>query len=268
MAEAGLGQQLAQVPPQQRQVAALSAAIDVKLLAKKAEQANIQDSDEFKQQMQYLRERELHNLYFQEKIADAITEQDIEKRYKKEIASQPAQQEVEARHILVKTKKEAEDIIKKLDNGADFAKLAKDNSTGPSAEKGGELGYFTKGQMVPAFDKAAFSLKKGQYTEQPVETQFGWHVIKVEDKRDAKPPSLDQVSDQIRQVLLQERYAEVLQQARNDVKVNVENKQLAQAYDAMNAAEAAQMKSEDGSSGNGQSDSQGGASDTDSSNAK
>ena len=111
-----------------------------------------------------------------------------------------------ARHILVKTKEEAEAIIKELDAGADFAKLAKEKSTGPVRPEGGDLGFFSPGQMVPAFEKAAFALKAGKYTKEPVKTQFGWHVIKVEEKRNAPPPEFDQVKDQVRQLVLREKY--------------------------------------------------------------
>ena len=236
MAEDSLDPQFAKMPEAQRRVAALSTAIDVKMLAKKAEEAGLQKSEEFKREMQFTRERTLHNLYFKNKIVDTISDADIKARYDKEIAAQAPEEEVKARHILVKTKKEAEDIIKQLDNGADFAKLAKENSTGPSAAKGGELGYFTKGQMVPAFEKAAFSLKPGQYTEEPVKTQFGWHVIQVEDKRKAPPPPLDQVSNQVKEVLMRERYLKVLQSARDQMKVDIKDPDLKKAYDALNAS--------------------------------
>ena len=236
LAEDGLDPQFAKMPEAQRRVAALSTAIDVKMLAKKAEEAGLDKSDEFKREMQFTRERMLHNLYFRNKVVGAISDADIKARYDKEIAAQPPEEEIKARHILVKTKQEAEDIIKQLDKGADFAKLAKEKSTGPSAAKGGELGYFTKGQMVPAFEQAAFSLKPGQYTEKPVQTQFGWHVIQVEDKRKAPPPPLDQVSDQIKQVLMRERYFEVLKSARQQMKVDVKDPELKKAYEAVNAS--------------------------------
>ena len=236
MAEDSLDPQFAKMPEAQRRVAALSTAIDVKMLAKKAEEAGLDKSEEFKREMQFTRERALHNLYFKNKVVDAISDADIKARYDKEVAAQPPEEEVKARHILVKTKKEAEDIIKQLDKGADFAKLAKEKSTGPSAAKGGELGYFSKGQMVPAFEQAAFSLKPGQYTEEPVKTQFGWHVIQVEDKRKAPPPPLDEVSGQVKQVLMRERYLKVLQSARKQMKVDIKDPQLKKAYDAVNAS--------------------------------
>ncbi len=235
MAEGSLDPQFAKMPEAQRRVAALSTAVDVKMLAKKAEDAGLDKSEEFKHEMQFTRERALHNLYFKDKVVDSISDADVKARYEKEVAAQPPEEEVKARHILVKTKKEAEDIIKQLDNGADFAKLAKEKSTGPSAAKGGELGYFTQGQMVPEFEKAAFALKPGQYTEKPVKTQFGWHVIQVEDKRKAPPPPLDKVSGQVKQVLMRERYLEVLQSARKDMKVDIKDPQLKKAYDAANA---------------------------------
>ena len=113
-----------------------------------------------------------------------MTDDEVKARYDEEIKKLPPQEEVHARHILVKTEAEAKDIIKQLDAGKDFAELAKEKSTDPNKSEGGDLGYFAKGRMVKEFEDAAFALKKGEYTKTPVKTQFGYHVIKVEDKRD------------------------------------------------------------------------------------
>ena len=131
----------------------------------------------------------------------------------------PPVNEVHARHILVKTKEEAEAIIKQLNAGASFEELAKKESTDGSAADGGDLGYFGPGQMVPEFEKAAFALDVGTYTKEPVQTQFGWHVIKVEDKRQKQPPAFDKVKDQVRSVLMRERYIALVQASQKDVKI-------------------------------------------------
>src|SRR5690606_21794865 len=115
-----------------------------------------------------------------------------------EIAALPTQEEVNARHILVKTEDEAKAIISELDAGKDFAELAKAKSEDSNKSDGGDLGWFTKGRMVPEFEEAAFALEKGAYTKAPVKSQFGYHVIKLEDRRDVQPPAFEQVEPQIR----------------------------------------------------------------------
>ena len=119
------------------------------------------------------------------------------------------------------------EVIKELDKGADFAELAKSKSTGPSGPNGGDLGYFTKGRMVPAFEAAAFALKPGEYTKKPIQTQFGWHVIKVDDKRQSTPPPappLEQVAEQIRRIIANERYAALMKGLRDKAKVQISDK--------------------------------------------
>jgi len=252
MAEDSLAPQFARLPEDQKRVAALSTLIDVEMLAQKAEKEGLDKTEDFKKQMAFFRSRTLHDLYFQKNVAGAISDADIKARYEKEVAAQPPEEEIKARHILVKTEDEAKDVIKQLDAGKDFAELAKEKSTGPNASKGGELGYFTHGQMVPEFETAAFALKPGEYTKTPVKTQFGWHVIKVEDKRNAPPPPLDQVSDQVKQVIMRERYFDVLQKTRDDLKVDVKDPDLKKAYDAANAAAASAISGGDsGGAGDG-----------------
>lgn len=232
-AEGDLDPQLAQMPEEQRRVAALAAIIDIKSLARKAEAEKLDESEEYKKQIAFLRDRTLHNLLFKAKVMDSITDADVKARYDKEVAATPPEEEVKARHILVKTEEEAKKIIADLDAGKDFLELAKLSSDGPSAEQGGDLGYFTKGRMVPEFEAVAFTLKPGEHTKTPVKTQFGFHVIKVDDRRPAAAPPLEQVADQVRQVLLRERYAALLDEARAAAEVEVVDPALKQAYDAI-----------------------------------
>ena len=127
------------------------------------------------------------------------------------------------KHILVKEEKEAINIINELENGADFSDLAKEKSIGPSGPSGGDLGYFTKGEMVPAFENAAFSLEIGTFTSKPVQTQFGWHVIILKDNRFAKPPKFAEVEIQIRQNLINQNLALIFEKLRSKAKINVKN---------------------------------------------
>ncbi len=198
------------MPEEQKRAAALSAVIDVKLLSKTAEKEGLQDDAAFKQRLAYLTERELHNAFFKKHVVDAITKEEVKARYDKEIAAVPVQEEIKARHILVKTEEEAKEIIKELDAGKSFVELAKAKSSDPNKDDGGDLGYFTKGRMVPEFDAVAFTLEKGAYTKTPVKTQFGFHVILVEDKRPQAPPALEQVEPQVRQLVMRDKYVELL----------------------------------------------------------
>jgi peptidyl-prolyl cis-trans isomerase C len=234
LAVAYLDPQLAQLPDDQKKVAALSAAIDVKLLAKDAAVEKLNDSEEYKKRMQYLSDRELHNAYFKKHVVDTVTTEEVKARYDKEVAALPKQEEVHARHILVKTEDEAKDIIKQLDAGKDFAEMAKEKSTDPNKSEGGDLGYFTRGRMVKEFEDAAFTLEKGTYSKTPVKTDFGYHIIKVEDKRDAAPPPFEQVQDQVRQLVMRDKYLELLAKAKETSKVDIMDETLRKGYDDAN----------------------------------
>ena len=129
--------------------------------------------------------------------------------------------EYKARHILLKTEDEAKAVIAELDKGSDFATLAKEKSTGPSGANGGELGWFEKGQMVAPFGDAVATMKKGDHSATPVQTQFGWHVIELEDTREQAPPKLDEVRDQFTQQLQRQRVAEYIKGVREKTKVKV-----------------------------------------------
>lgn len=122
--------------------------------------------------------------------------------------------EYKASHILLKTQDEAVAIIGELDGGADFAELAKSKSTGPSGASGGQLGWFAPAQMVQPFSEAAAMLEKGNYSKEPVETQFGWHVILLEDTRERTPPSFDEVKDRLKLAMANKRLQEHLQEVR------------------------------------------------------
>lgn len=234
LAIANLDPQLAQLPDEQKKVAALSGAIDVKLLAGNADGEGLKDDAEFKKRMAFIADRELHNIYFKKHVVDAVTEDDVKARYEKEIAALPKQEEVSARHILVKTEEEAKAIIAELDAGKDFIELAKAKSTDPNKSEGGDLGYFTKGRMVPEFEEAAFAMEKGTYTKTPVKTQFGFHVIKLEDKRDAAPPAYETVAQQVRQLVMRDKYLEIIEKAKAEQKVEILDEALRKGYEDVN----------------------------------
>lgn len=227
-----LEDQLGQVPPDQQRFAAMMALIDIELLAGKAESEGVAETDAFRQRLDFLRSRALHNSYFRDQVVETISDADVRSRYDAEIAATPPENEIRARHILVETEEEARAVIAELDGGADFAELAAERSTGPSGPNGGDLGYFTRGRMVPPFEEAAFALEPGGFTADPVETQFGWHVIKLEDRRPVQPPPFEQVEAQVRSVLLRERYFELLTTLRTEATVEITDPELKAAYDA------------------------------------
>lgn len=211
---------LARLPDQQRRLTVLKIYVDMKALSDAAVKDGLDKTPEYEKRMAVMRENVLQQIYFKDKIVDKISDADIKARYDKEIAALPKEQEVHARHILVKTKEEAEAIIKRLEKGEKFEDIAKKDSTDGSAAMGGDLGYFSHGQMVKPFEDAAFSLKVGEYTKTPVESPFGWHIIKVEDRREKQPPALDDVKDALRSMIARDRYREVIEslRAKMDIK--------------------------------------------------
>ncbi|UTO28580.1 peptidylprolyl isomerase [Bartonella harrusi] len=210
---------LARFPDEQRRIMVLKAYLDMQALAKAAISEGIDKTEAYDKRMAVMRDNVLQQLYFKQTIVDQISDTDLEALYNKEVASLPKEDEVKARHILVKTKKEAEAIIKRLSKGESFEEIAKKSSTDGSSAVGGDLGYFSHGQMVKPFEDAAFGLKVGEYTKKPVESPFGWHVIKVEDRRLKQPPVFDDVKEMLRTQLIKERYQKLIVDLRSKLDV-------------------------------------------------
>jgi peptidyl-prolyl cis-trans isomerase C len=239
MAAVDLDPQFGKLPPEQRRLAAISALIDIKAMALKGAESKLDATDAFKSRMSFLHDRALHNAYFESEVINKITDEEVRARYDKELAATPPQNEIRARHILVKTIEEAKDIIKQLDGGASFEELAKAKSTDGAAAQGGDLGYFSSGQMVPEFEKAALALEVGAYTKEPVQTQFGFHVVKVEDKRAKAQPEFDKVKDQVRNIVLQENYVKSVKAIRDELKVEYVDPELKAAMEKAEAEQKA-----------------------------
>lgn len=215
--------QLQQLPPNQLFPLLVNQEIDRHALLLAAQKEDLAKTPAAAAAMQQAADVKLENLYIQQQIQPAITDAAIQAEYNKDYANKPGPEQVDARHILVKTEAEAKSIIAQLNKGADFAKLATKDSIDPGAKNGGELGWFSKGEMVPAFADAAFALKKGQYTKTPVQTQFGWHVILNEGTRTAPAPTLADVQDQIRQQLANNAIKATLADVRNKVTIKLYN---------------------------------------------
>ncbi|WP_062016589.1 peptidylprolyl isomerase, partial [Aureimonas sp. AU4] len=228
-----LASQFGQLPPDQQRVAVLSALIDIKALAEEANAAKLGDDPAVARQLAFLRERALHNAYFEKNGLSAITDAELKTRYDAEVAAMKPVDEVHAQHILVPTKEEAEAVIKELDGGKDFAAVAAEKSKDSSGANGGDLGFFGPGQMVPPFEAAAFALEPGTYTKEPVQSQFGFHVIKVLEKRKQQPPAFEQVKDQVRQIVMREKYVAMVQKARESEGVEYLDPALKTQVEAM-----------------------------------
>ena len=215
VAEADIGDSLpADTTPDKKRELLVSYLINVNLLAQAAEQRKLDQAPDFAQRIASARKKVLVQSLMENENKAATSDAAVKKFYDENLKPQP---EVHARHILVETEDQAKEVVKKLKAGADFAALAKELSKDPGSE-GGDLGYITKDQVVPEFGNAAFALDKGKISD-PVKTQFGWHVIKVEDKRDRKPPALDQVKDRIKAALAQTAGEELMQKLRASAKI-------------------------------------------------
>jgi peptidyl-prolyl cis-trans isomerase C len=218
MAEEELGPSLAQMDPATKDENVLSFLIDMKVVSKAAEDEKVADSDDFKKRLAFARNRLLMDSLLATKGKAATTDEAEKKVYEDAAKQISGEQEVHARHILVETEDEAKAIKAELDKGADFAELAKKKSKDPGASDGGDLGFFTKEQMVPEFSEVAFRLEPGKISD-PVKSQFGWHIIKVEEKRNRKPPEFDQVKGQIETYVTRKAQAEYVGKLRDGAKI-------------------------------------------------
>ncbi len=224
-AEAEVGAEIAGLPAESRRRVLLEYLVEAHLFADAAVKGQLGQGKEFEERLAYYKLRALRDTFYDKRVRDAVTEAQARAAYEEQIAKLTPEPEVHARHILVKTQQEAYDILKQLRAGADFLELAKKSSDGPSAQTGGDLGYFARGQMVKPFEDAAFALQPGQISE-PVQTEFGWHIIKVEDKRNRPLPSFDEVKDQLMQSLVQNQLKAVVQSLRTTAKVEVVDPEL------------------------------------------
>jgi peptidyl-prolyl cis-trans isomerase C len=213
------GQTTAQMSPEQKRDYLLGFVIDLTIAAKAAEARGIQNSADFARKLVYYRNKLLVETLLAAETQSRVTEAEMRKIYDEQRARITPEDEVHARHILVETEDEAKAIIAQLRGGADFAALAKEKSKDPGGADGGDLGFFTKAQMVPEFANAAFAMKPGDISTEPVKSQFGWHVIKVEERRQRPIPTFEQVRGQIEDFLTRRAQAELVQKLRAEAKV-------------------------------------------------
>jgi peptidyl-prolyl cis-trans isomerase C len=220
IAQQALPQQYRNMPLQAVFPALLDRIVDSKLVVQEGKKNKVTEDPAFKKRMAFVEDQVLQDFWIQREVARKVTAEKLQQRYEERLKSMPSEEEVHARHILVSTEDEAKAIIAELKKGAAFDKLAKEKATDKaSGAEGGDLGWFKKSDMVKEFADAAFALKKDELTETPVKTQFGYHVIKVEDRRKAPPPAFEELADQLREEMAREAVTAQLDQLRSGAKI-------------------------------------------------
>ena len=197
----------------------LDRLVDGALITEAGRKQHLDQDPEVQSRLKRYEDRLIQESYLNRAVKQAETEDRLRTRYQTLLKEKPAHEEVHASHILLASEAEAKSVIAELDKGADFAALAKKYSTDPGAQSGGDLGYFGHDEIVAEFADAAFGLPAGQYTRTPVKTEFGWHVIKVEDRRLSKPPSFEEAREELNRDLANEIISAKLQELRGAAKI-------------------------------------------------
>lgn len=234
-----LTQELQQMPAEQRKPFLLRVLIDMKVMAKAGKDAGMAETPLFQQRLQYLEERALRRAFFAETIANAVTEEAVRADYDKFVAEFVPSEEIRASHILVSSEEEAKAVKAELDGGADFVALAKEKSIDPGAANGGDLGFFGKGMMVAPFEAAAYALTEVGQVSEPVQSQFGWHVIRLEEKRQSTPPAFEEVASQLQQQLLMTTFDDTVAKLMDGVAIDIPDAELAAAVAQQTETDAA-----------------------------
>jgi len=225
-----LPENLRGMPPQTLYPMLLDQLIDGRALAAEAHKSGLDQDPTVRRQIAAAEDRALQTAVLSKEVGPSVTNEAVRARYDQEISGKPGEEEVHAKHILVDNEAEARKIIGQLKGGADFAALAKQYSKDPAgAQQGGDLGFFKKDEMVPEFAAAAFALQPGQVSQDPVHSQFGWHVIQVVERRRADPPSFEQARDELRQKMIQEGVQKAVAKARASAAVEKFNLDGSQA---------------------------------------
>lgn len=242
LADAEIGGDVGGIPESAKRRVLIEYLVENQVLADAAEGAKLGSGPEFEQRLAYWRRRALRDSYYATVVESAASDADARALYDTQVASMPEQQEVHARHILVETQQQAKEIYDKISYGADFAAMAKQFSKDPgSKDDGGDLGFFGRGQMVPQFEETAFKLDKGGISL-PFQSQFGWHILQVLDKRVRKPPEFDLVKDRIKAALGQQKAQATVANMRAGANVEYVDPAVRAEVEAEKAAAAKQGK--------------------------
>jgi peptidyl-prolyl cis-trans isomerase C len=219
LAEAEIGSDLDSLPEATRRRVLLEFLIENQLFADAAEGQQLGLGAAFAERLQYWRRRTLRDAYFDKSVRDAVSDADARKYYAGQISAAKPEEEVRARHILVDSKDKAREIYEKIAHGSDFAQLARENSKDPGSKgQGGELGFFSRGQKVPQFEEAAFKLKKGEVSE-PFESQLGWHIVRLDDRRPRAAPAFEAVKDRVVAHMIHQKAQQIAQDLRGKAQI-------------------------------------------------
>ena len=232
LAEAEIGSDLGSLPQATKRRVLIEFLIETQLFADAAEGQRLAVGNSFEEPMQYWRRRALRDAYFDKSVRETISDTEAKKFYENQVGSQKSDQEVRARHILVESKDKAREVYEKLAHGADFARLAKEYSKDPgSKDQGGDLGFFGRGQMVPQFEEAVFRLKRGEVSE-PFESQFGWHVVRLDDHRQRSAPTFEAVKEQVVASMIHKRAQQVAADLRGKAQIEYIDPEIKRSVDS------------------------------------
>lgn len=222
-AETEMFNQLVNVPKNARRKVLVEYLIETQLLAEAAKKAKISESESFKDRQDYYHRRAMRDTYFDQQVFKSVSEEDVKSTYD----DAAKEEEAHVQHILVKEEDKAKELVQKIKDGGDFKALAKENSIDPgSKDKGGDLGFILKTQVVPSFAKAAFDLEKKGDISEPVQSQFGWHIIRLEEKRNRALPPFKEVEARIKEVLWQKKAQELIENLRKSTEIVFVDKEL------------------------------------------
>lgn len=208
--------QTRQLPPEQLFPLALEQVINAKIITDKTKDVNLDNDERVKEQLEAAKTQIVRGVFIENTVNERMTEDRLKQAYADYVEEFPKEEEVKAAHILVDEKEVADSLIEQLNNGREFAQLAQESSKDNTANNGGELGYFLKGDVVPEFAEAAFGLEPGTYTRSPVKSQFGYHIIRVDEKRIRPPADFETVKPFLEAQLRRGILDEVLQGWRDD----------------------------------------------------
>lgn len=253
-AKASLPKQYQSAPDEKIFPVLLNQTVDTYLINKAAQASGEAEKPEVKKSIAKQTEEIIAQSYLFDKVKGTITDAAVQAKYDEVIKNFPQEKEVHLRHILVENKDTAMSVIKALKNGSDFKKLAQAKSKDATAKEGGDLGFFRKSELPKELADAAFALTPGSYSQEPVKTDFGWHVLKVEEIRDAKPPKFDEVKNELKALMTQEAVVALIKELRAKAQVELfdtdgkpmpkepEKKDEAAASKTVPAAEASQTE--------------------------
>ena len=244
LAEFEIGGDLGNLPPATKKRVLVEYMIENQLFADAAEKEKLSTGPAYDERLNYWRRRALRDTFFDKAVKGDVSDAVAKAFYEDQVKAMKPEEEVQARHILVDSEEKAKEIADKVAKGGDFAALAKENSKDPgSKDVGGMLGFFGRGQMVPQFEEAAYRLKKGEVSP-PIKSQFGYHIIKLEDRRDKKLPTFEEVKDKILNSMIQKKAQDVAVDLRGKAKIEYidpEVKKLAEEQSKAQAEQKAAM---------------------------